>query len=51
VNQKFDTEGDSIFSGLLDPELTFYSDKAWFILSGYVSSQNNIEAQKILMLS
>jgi hypothetical protein len=32
---------DSVFNGLLDPKHTFYSDEAWFILSGYVNSPNN----------
>jgi hypothetical protein len=32
---------ESVFSGLLDPELTFYSDEVWFISSGSVNSQNN----------
>jgi hypothetical protein len=34
-----------------DPELTFYSDKAWYTLSGYVNSQNNrYWSTEILML-
>jgi hypothetical protein len=37
----FDIEGDLVFSRLLDLEPTVYSDKAWFVLSGDVSSQNN----------
>jgi hypothetical protein len=30
-----------VFNGLHDQELTFYSDEAWYTLSGYVNSQNN----------
>jgi hypothetical protein len=30
-----------IFNGLLDPDLTIYSDEAWLTLSGYIKSQNN----------
>jgi hypothetical protein len=30
-----------VINGLLDPELTFYSDEAWFTLSGYINSQND----------
>jgi hypothetical protein len=32
---------ESVFKGLLDSELTSYSDEAWYTLSGYVNSQNN----------
>jgi hypothetical protein len=28
-----------VFNGLLDPELRFFSDKAWFTLSGYVMAK------------
>jgi hypothetical protein len=31
---------ESVFNGLIDLGLTFYSDEAWFALSGYVNSQN-----------
>lgn len=42
---------ESIFNRLLDPELTFCSNNAWFTLSGYISSQlTDSGAQKILML-
>jgi hypothetical protein len=42
VKQEFDTCGfRNLFNGLLYPELTFNSDKAWFTLSRYVNSQNN----------
>jgi hypothetical protein len=30
-----------VFNGLLDLELRFYSDEAWFTLSRYVNSKNN----------
>jgi hypothetical protein len=30
-----------VLNVLLDPELTFYSDKAWFNVSGYINSQNS----------
>jgi hypothetical protein len=26
---------------MVDPNLVFYTDEAWFHLSGYVTSQNN----------
>jgi hypothetical protein len=32
---------ESVFNGLLDTELTLYSDEVWFTLSGYVNSQNS----------
>jgi hypothetical protein len=35
----FDSEGDLVFSGLLDSEPTVYSDKAWLVLSGYVTAR------------
>jgi hypothetical protein len=31
---------ESVLSGLLDPELMFYSDEAWFTF-GYTNNQNN----------
>lgn len=31
---------ESIFNGLPSPELKFYSDEVWLILSGYINSQN-----------
>ena len=30
-----------VHDGILDPQLTFFTDEAWFNLSGYVNSQNN----------
>jgi hypothetical protein len=32
---------ESVFNGLTDPELIFYSEEAWFNWSSYVNSQNN----------
>jgi hypothetical protein len=32
-----------VFNGLLDPELTFYSDEVWFTLSSYVNSNNRYQ--------
>jgi len=32
---------DEIFIGQIDPNLLFFSDEAWFHLSGYINSQNN----------
>jgi hypothetical protein len=32
---------ESVFKRLIDPELTFYTDKAWFTLCAYINSQNN----------
>jgi hypothetical protein len=32
---------ESAFKGLFNPELTLYSDEAWYTLSGYVNSLNN----------
>jgi hypothetical protein len=32
---------ESVINGLIDPELVFYSEEAWFNLSSYVNSQNN----------
>jgi hypothetical protein len=32
---------ESVFNGLLDPELMFYSDEEQFTLSRYMNSQNN----------
>jgi hypothetical protein len=31
----------AVHDGVLDPKLTFFTDEAWFHLSGYVSAQNN----------
>jgi hypothetical protein len=31
----------SVYDGMVDPDLVFYTDKACFHLSGYVNSQNN----------
>jgi hypothetical protein len=31
----------ALHDGVLDPELTFFIDEAWFHLSGYISAQNN----------
>jgi hypothetical protein len=42
---------ESVFNGLLDPELSFYSEETWFTLSGCVNSQNSIYwSTEILML-
>jgi hypothetical protein len=30
-----------VYNGRIDPELVFYSEKAWLNLSSYVNSQNN----------
>jgi hypothetical protein len=38
-----------VIKGPVNPELMFYSEEASFTLSGYVNSQNNTGAQKILM--
>jgi hypothetical protein len=45
AKQEFDIVGDcrSLYSmDYLGLELTCYSDKAWFNLSGYVNSQSSI---------
>jgi hypothetical protein len=31
----------AIYDGVLDPKLTFFTDEAWFHLSGYINAQNN----------
>jgi hypothetical protein len=31
----------SVVKGEIDPQLTFFSDEAWFHLQGYISMQNN----------
>jgi hypothetical protein len=31
----------SVYDGMVDPDFVFYTDEAWFHLSGYVNSQNN----------
>jgi hypothetical protein len=31
----------TVHDGVLDPKLTFFTDKAWFHLSGYISAKNN----------
>jgi hypothetical protein len=31
----------SVIKGEIDPQLTFYSDEAWFQLQGYINTQNN----------
>jgi hypothetical protein len=31
----------AVHDGVLDPKLTFFTDEAWFHLSGYISAQNN----------
>jgi hypothetical protein len=31
----------SVYDGMADPDFVFYTDEAWFHLSGYVNSQNN----------
>jgi hypothetical protein len=31
----------AVHDGVLDPKLTFFSDEAWFHLSGYITAQNN----------
>jgi hypothetical protein len=31
----------AVYDGVLDPELTFFTDEAWFHLSGYINAQNN----------
>jgi hypothetical protein len=31
----------TVFEGEIDPKLTFFSDKAWFLLQGYIYTQNN----------
>jgi hypothetical protein len=30
-----------VFEGEIDPQLTFFSDEAWFRLQGYINTQNN----------
>jgi hypothetical protein len=30
-----------VHGGVLDPKLTFFTDEAWFHLSGYINAQNN----------
>jgi hypothetical protein len=32
----------AVHDGVLDPKLTFFSDEAWFRLSGYINAQNNM---------
>jgi hypothetical protein len=39
-----------VFSGLLNPEHTFYSDEVWLTLSGCVNKITYMGAQKILIL-
>jgi hypothetical protein len=31
----------AVHGGVLDPKLTFFTDEAWFHLSGYINAQNN----------
>jgi hypothetical protein len=31
----------AVYDGVLDPKLTFFTDEAWFHLSGYINAQNN----------
>jgi hypothetical protein len=31
----------AVHKGVLDPKLTFFTDEAWFHLSGYINAQNN----------
>jgi hypothetical protein len=31
----------AVHDGVLDPELTSFTDEAWFHLSGYINAQNN----------
>jgi hypothetical protein len=31
----------AVHDGVLDPKLTFFTDEAWFHLSGYINAQNN----------
>jgi hypothetical protein len=31
----------AVHDSVLDPELTFFTDEAWFHLSGYISAQNS----------
>jgi hypothetical protein len=31
----------SVIKGEIDPQLTFFSDEAWFHLQGYINMQNN----------
>jgi hypothetical protein len=31
----------AVHDGVLDPKLTFFTDKPWFHLSGYINAQNN----------
>jgi hypothetical protein len=31
----------AVHDGVLDPKLTFFTDQAWFHLSGYINAQNN----------
>jgi hypothetical protein len=31
---------EAVHDGILDPELTFFTDEAWSHLSGYISTQN-----------
>jgi hypothetical protein len=30
-----------VIEGEIDPQLTFFSDEAWFRLQGYINTQNN----------
>jgi hypothetical protein len=30
-----------VYGGMVDQNFVFYTDEAWFHLSGYVNSQNN----------
>jgi hypothetical protein len=31
----------TVIVGAIDPQLTFFSDEAWFHLQGYINTQNN----------
>jgi hypothetical protein len=31
----------SVVEGEIDPQLTFFSDEAWFHMQGYINTQNN----------
>jgi hypothetical protein len=31
---------ESVVEGEIDPQLTFFSDEAWFHLQGYINTQN-----------
>jgi hypothetical protein len=31
----------TVIDGEIDPQLTFFSDEAWFHLQGYINTQNN----------